>query len=109
MKHNLNFADVDGKPTRWSVWSPDQLNRDPEWLPDRNQNSMEMLAFIKLAHYMTGNEKYQKEYVRLIEKEHYLDNMKDVTRQNPAWLIYFDVVLQAYLYPILIHCEKDPE
>lgn len=109
MKHNLNFADVDGKPTRWSVWSPDQLNRDPEWLPDRNQNSMEILAFMKLAHYMTGNEKYQKEYLRLIEKEHYLDNMKDVTRQNPAWLIYFDVVLQAYLYPILIHCEKDPE
>jgi hypothetical protein len=35
--------------------------------------------------------------------------MKEVTRQNPAWLIYFDVVLQAYLYPILIHCEKDPE
>jgi hypothetical protein len=109
MKHNLNFVDVDGKPTRWSVWSPDQLNRDPEWLPDRNQNSMEMLAFVKLAHYMTGNEKYQQEYVRLIEKEHYLDNMKDVTRQNPAWLIYFDVVLQAYLYPILIHCEKDPD
>ncbi|MCF0072089.1 regulator [Dyadobacter sp. CY261] len=109
MQHQLNFADVDGKATRWSVWSPDQLNRDPEWLPDRNQNSMEMLAFLKLAHHMTGQEKYGKEYLRLIEKEHYLDNMKGVTQQNPAWLIYFDVVLQAYLYPILIHCEKDPE
>jgi len=109
MRHNLNFADVDGKPTRWSVWSPDQLNRDPEWLPDRNQNSMEMLAFLKLAHFMTGNAKYQNEYIRLIEKEHYLDNMKEVTKQNPAWFIYFDVVLQAYLYPILIHCEQDPE
>jgi len=109
MQHKLNFADVDGKATRWSVWSPDQLNRDPEWLPDRNQNSMEMLAFLKLAHFMTGNAKYQNEYHRLIEKEHYLDNMKEVTKQNPAWFIYFDVVLQAYLYPILIGCEKDPE
>ncbi len=109
MQHKLNFADVDGKATRWSVWSPDQLNRDPEWLPDRNQNSMEMLAFLKLAHFMTGNTKYQNEYVRLIEKEHYLDNMKEVTKQNPAWFIYFDVILQAYLYPILIHCEQDPE
>lgn len=108
MQHKLNFADVDGKATRWSVWSPDQLNRDPEWLPDRNQNSMEMLAFLKLAHFMTGNAKYLNEYLRLIEKEHYLDNMKEVTRQNPAWFIYFDVVLQAYLYPILIHCEQDP-
>lgn len=108
MQHNLNFVDVDGTHTRWSVWSPDQLNRDPEWLPDRNQNSMEMLAFLKLAYHMTGQPKYEKEYLRLIEKEHYLDNMKDVTRQNPAWFIYFDMILQAYLYPILIHCEKDP-
>ncbi|WP_439556065.1 ligand-binding sensor domain-containing protein [Dyadobacter sp.] len=108
MAHNLNLVDVDGTHTRWSVWSPDDLNRNPEWLPDRNQNSMEVLAFIKLAHFMTGQEKYQREYMRLIEKEHYLDNMAQITRQNPAWFIYFDVILQAYLYPILIRCETDP-
>ncbi|CAG5070194.1 hypothetical protein DYBT9623_02934 [Dyadobacter sp. CECT 9623] len=109
MRNNLNLVDVDGTHTRWSVWSPDQLNRDPEWLPDRNQNSMEILAFIKLAHFMTGQDKYQKEYLRLIEKEHYLDNMAQVTSPNPAWFIYFDVVLQAYLYPIFIQCEQDPK
>ncbi|TLV00517.1 ligand-binding sensor domain-containing protein [Dyadobacter luticola] len=109
MAHNLNLVDVDGTPTRWSVWSPDQINREPEWLPDRNQNSMEMLTFLKLAYFMTQNQKYEKEYLRLIKKEHYLENMKEVTKQNPAWLIYFDLVLQAYLYPILINCEKDPE
>ncbi|KQS33012.1 hypothetical protein [Dyadobacter sp. Leaf189] len=109
MAHNLNLMDVDGTHTRWSVWSPDDLNRNPEWLPDRNQNSMEVLAFIKLAHFMTGQEKYQREYVRLIEKEHYLENMAQITSQNPAWFIYFDVMLQAYLYPILIRCETDPE
>jgi hypothetical protein len=109
MKNDFNLVDVDGTHTRWSVWSPNRLNNDPEWLPDRNQNSMELLAFIKLAHHLTGDQKYEKEYLRLIEKEHYLENMAEVTKQNPAWLIYFDVVLQAYLYPILIHCEKDPE
>lgn len=109
MKHKLDFVDVDGKPTRWSVWSPDKLNRDPEWMPDKNQNSMEMLAFLLLAHHMTGDEKYQKEYIRLIEKENYIQNMSEVTNQNPAWFIYFDVVLQAYLYPIFLKCEKDPQ
>ena len=109
VKNNYNLIDIDGTHTRWSVWSPDNLNRDPEWLPDKNQNSMEMLTFIKLAYHMTGNEKYQKEYMRLIEKEGYIKNMSAVTNQNPAWLIYFDLVLQAYLYPILINCEKDPE
>ncbi|QRR02337.1 ligand-binding sensor domain-containing protein [Dyadobacter sandarakinus] len=109
IKNKLNLADVDGKATRWSVWSPDQLNRDPEWLPDRNQNSMEMLAFLKLAYFMTGYARYEQQYLHLIKKEQYLKNMSAVTSQNPAWLIYFDLVLQAYVYPILIKCEKDPE
>lgn len=109
IKHNYNFVDIDGKATRWSVWSPDQLNRDPEWVPDKNQNSMELLGFLKLAHHMTNDEKYQREYLRLIEKEHFLENMAQVVHQNPAWFIYFDVVLQAYIYPILLKCEKDPK
>ncbi|MFC5408828.1 regulator [Larkinella bovis] len=109
MKNRYNFVDVDGKPTRWAVWSPDQLNRDPEWAPDKNQNSMEMLAFLKLAYHMTGQPKYESEYRRLIDQEHYLDNMANIPKQNPAWFIYFDVMLQAYVYPILIRCEKDPK
>lgn len=109
IKHNFNFVDIDGKPTRWSVWSPDQLNRDPEWAPDRNQNSMEMLAFLKFAYYITKNEKYQQHYMRLINEEHYLENMTEVPNQNRAWFIYFDTILQAYLYPILLKYETDPK
>ncbi|GAB3519835.1 hypothetical protein GCM10027442_41920 [Emticicia fontis] len=109
IKHDFNFVDVDGQATRWSVWSPDQLNRDPEWAPDQAQNSMEMLAFLKFAHYITKDEKYQKHYVRLINEEHYLDNMAEVPNQNRAWFIYFDTMLQAYLYPILLKSETDPE
>lgn len=109
VNHNFAMMDVDGKPTRWSVWSPSSLNNDPEWLPDQCQNSMELLAFLKLGYYMTGDHKYQEHYLRLINEAHYLDNMKRVTKQNPAWFIYFDVTMQAYLYPIFLHCEKDPK
>jgi hypothetical protein len=109
IKHDFNFIDIDDKPTRWSIWSPDQLNRDPEWAPDRAQNSMEMLAFLKFAHYITKDEKYQQHYLRLINEEHYLDNMAEVPNQNRAWFIYFDTILQAYLYPILLKSETDPE
>lgn len=109
LAHDLNLTDKDGKATRWGVWSPDKLNRDPEWSPDRSLNSMELLSFIKLAYHMTGDEKYQKEYLRLISDEKYLDNMSNIPRQNPAWFIYYDVILAAYAYPILIKCEKDPE
>ncbi|HSB92986.1 MAG TPA: two-component regulator propeller domain-containing protein, partial [Flavitalea sp.] len=106
--NNYNMMDIDGTHTRWSVWSPDNLNRDPEWQPDRFQNSMEILAFLKLAYYMTGKEKYQQHYMKLINQEHYLDNMKNLVNQNPAWFIYYDVTMQAYLFPILMHCERDP-
>jgi hypothetical protein len=107
--HNFAMMDADGKATRWSVWSPSALNHDPEWLPDQSQNSMEILAFLKLAYHITGKEKYQENYLHLINQEHYLDNMARITAQNPAWFIYFDVTMQAYLYPIFLHCEKDPK
>jgi hypothetical protein len=109
IKNNYNMMDVDGSHTRWSVWSPDKLNHDPEWLPDKYQNSMELLTFLKLAYHVTGNNDYEKRYRHLINEEHYLQNMANIKYQNPAWFIYFDVILQAYLYPILIKCEEDPQ
>jgi hypothetical protein len=105
--HDFAMIDIDGKHTRWSVWSPQLLNKDPEWSPDRSLNSMELLAFLKLAYYCTKDEKYQQHYLRLVNEEHYLDNMAAIMDQNPAWFIYYDVTMQAYLYPILLHCEKD--
>lgn len=107
--HNFTLVDVDGKHTRWGVWSPDLLNRDPDWAPDRAQNSMELLAFLKLAYYMTGKPVYEQQYRNLIDKEGYLENMAHIKDQNPAWFIYFDVMLAAYVYPILVRCEKDPK
>ncbi len=107
--HRFDMMDVDGTHTRWGVWSPELLNHDPDWMPDRAENSMELLAFLKLAYYMTHDEQYQQHYLTLIHKEHYLENMAAIPAQNPAWFIYFDVTMQAYLYPILLHCEKDPK
>ncbi|MEO5978145.1 MAG: regulator [Chryseolinea sp.] len=109
INHNFTLTDVDGKPTRWGIWSPDRLNRDPEWFPDRSLNSMELLSFTKLAYHVSGNQKYQDIYLKLINEQKYLENMSRVPMQNPAWLIYYDIILAAYQYPILLHCEKDPE
>ncbi|WP_332368228.1 hypothetical protein [Spirosoma telluris] len=35
--------------------------------------------------------------------------MAKIGQQNPAWFIYFDVMLAAYVYPILVRCETDPK
>ena len=109
LSNNHSLTDIDGHPTRWGVWSPDKLNKDPEWSPDRNLNSMELLGFLKLAYYMTADEKYQAEYLRLIKDEKYLENMGNIPKQNSAWFVYYDVILAAYAYPVLLKCEKDPQ
>jgi len=109
IKYNYNFRDIDGTHTHWAVWSPDQLNHDPDWASERSINSFELLAYLKLASHMTGDQKYEKEYRRLIEKEGYLDNISRLNSKNPAWQIYFDRTMEGYLFPVLIKYENDPK
>ena len=108
LETNFNLVDIDGTHTHWSVWSPDQLNRDPDWASEKSLNSFELLAFLKLTFHITGNDKYEEAYRHLIEKEGYLDNTRQLNAKNPAWQIYFDRTLEGYLFPILLKYEKDP-
>jgi len=107
IKTNYNLIDVDGKHTRWGVWSPEQLNRDPDWASEKSLNSFELLAYLKFAGHITGDVKYETEYRRLIDKEGYLENASHLNSKNPAWQIYFDRTMEGYLFPILIRYEKD--
>ena len=108
MANNYNFVDVDGTYTHWGVWSPDQLNRDPEWASEKSINSFELLAFLKFTYGITQDNKYQNEYLRLINKEGYLKNIAGLNHINPAWYIFFDETMNCYLFPLLLKYEKDP-
>ena len=109
MKNNYNLIDIDGTHTHWAVWSPDQLNHDPDWSSERSINSLELLAYLKFAAHITGDEKYEKAYLNLIEKEGYLENISHLNSKNPAWQIYFDRTMEGYLFPILLKYEIDPK
>lgn len=109
IRNDFNLVDVDGQRTKWGVWSPKLLNHDPEWAPERALNSLELLAFLKFTYHITQNEKYQSEYLKLIEEEGYLENAKMLHKTNPAWETYFDIYLALYMYPILIDYEEDPK
>lgn len=109
IKNNYNFIDIDGTHTHWAVWSPDQLNRDPDWASERSINSLELLAYLKFAGHITGNVKYEIEYQRLIKDEDYLENVSRLISKNPAWQIYFDRTMEGYLFPILLRYETDPK
>ncbi len=107
--NDYNLVDIEGKHTRWGVWSPKSLNGDPDWSSEKAINSFELLAFLKLAAHITGNEKYESEYKRLIEKEGYLENASMLNKKNPAWQIYFDLTMEGYLFPIFLKYEEEPE
>ena len=109
ISNNYNLIDVDGKHTRWGVWSPDKLNRDPDWASEKSINSFELLAYLKFAAHITDDEKYEKEYHRLIEHEGYLENAKGINTKNPAWQVYFDRTMEGYLFPIVLRYETNPE
>ena len=108
IKTNYNLIDIDGTHTRWAVWSPEQLNRDPDWASEKSLNSFELLAYLKFAGHITGDAKYEKEYLRLIHEEGYLENASRLNSKNPAWQIYFDLTMEGYLFPILLKYENDP-
>ena len=49
---NVNYlVGVDGTHTKWGVWSPQSLNHDPEWAPEKPLNSLEILSFLNFLRY----------------------------------------------------------
>ena len=109
IRHDFYLVDVDGAPTKWGVWSPQSLNNDPEWAPEKALNSLEILSFLKFAYEITGQEKYQEAFLKLIREEGYLENAQKLHNTDPAWKTYFDIYLALYIYPPLLQYEDDPD
>ncbi len=108
MRNDFNLVGVDGRHTKWGVWSPQNLNHDPEWAPERALNSLELLSFLKFASYITGDQKYQTAYLKLIHEEGYIENAQMLHNTNPAFETYFDIYLALYVYAPLLKYEDDP-
>ncbi len=105
--NDYNLVDIDGSHTHWGVWSPDKLNHDPDWAPERGINSLELLSFLKLTYHLTGDEEYQKRYLNLIREYQYMKNAHRILHSNPAWATYIDPELIFLAYPPLIMYETD--
>ncbi len=103
------LRDIDGKATKWAVWSPEKLNDDPDWVTERGVNSVEILAYLKLAYHVSGNEKYQRAYLKLLHEHHYDENVRHAKTVNPAWRTHIDDNLLAQSYLILFDLERDPQ
>ena len=72
--HDFRLVDHDGKPTRWSAFSPKELNDKQENWEERGLNSWSMLNYLLIAHHMTGDRKYRDTYLKLAHEHGYAIN-----------------------------------
>jgi hypothetical protein len=97
------------KPTTWGMWAPDQLNHHPKWILERGLNSLEILSHLKVAHHVTGDEKYHREYMALIDDHGYaINTILQKIVFPPTEVNHSDDELAFLAYYPLLQYEKDP-
>ncbi|MBI2302933.1 MAG: hypothetical protein HYU66_28845 [Armatimonadetes bacterium] len=112
LEHGLYLVDLDSRPTRWGVWAPERLNDDPAWRAERGLNSLEILAYLKVAEHLIGDARYRDAARELIEEHHYALNtleQKTLTGDFPgAHINHSDDELAFLAYHSLLSLETDP-
>lgn len=106
--NNYQLIDWDGERTKWGFWNPESLNDDPENYMESGLNSTQILSFLKVSYYITGDAKFKKHYDQLITKHNYLANMMLEKKVFPDANNHSDNQLGfCALYP-LMQLEYDP-
>ncbi|GMW00776.1 MAG: hypothetical protein AMXMBFR84_19130 [Candidatus Hydrogenedentota bacterium] len=108
--HDFQLVDHDGLPTRWARFGPQDLNKDPDWWAGRGLNSMSILAYLSIAHHVTGDAKYRDSYMMLVREHDYAMNatMAPKLQSGPGSFVQFDDKMAFMNYYHLIQYETDP-
>ncbi len=109
LAHDFQMVDHDGKPTRWGVFNPQNLNHNFDRYEDRGINSLSILTYMEVAAHITGDPRYAAAARYLIQKHAYAANIlipKSDTgpgsgNESDNEMIYMN-------YYNLIRYEKDP-
>ncbi len=75
LTHDFTLTDHDGQPTRWAVFGPTALNLTPRWIDERGLNSLSMLTYLRIAHHMTGDARYDTAARDLVSRHGYAMNL----------------------------------
>jgi len=108
IRNDYDLIDLDGKPTRWGEWS-ERFFKTAEGIYEAPLRSLELLAFLKTAHHITGDNKYDAAYRDRISRG-YADKVTAYRRWAGGGEINFSDDELAYLsYDPLLRYEKDPK
>lgn len=106
--HGYQLIDWTGKRTRWGFWDPDSLNGNPEHFLESGLNSLQILSFLKVAHFVTGDAKYEQHYRKLIYEHGYLNNVLLSKKVFPDENNHSDDQLGFVAWYPILQLEKDP-
>lgn len=108
IEHDYDLMDLDGKPTRWGQWS-ERYFKTEEGRYEAALRSLELLAFLKTAHHITGHRKYDEAYRDRIARG-YAEHVRHYRRWPGGGEINFSDDELAYLsYDPLMRYEKEPK
>jgi hypothetical protein len=108
--HNYALADHDGRPTRWAIFGPQELNYGRDFWQERGMNSISILAYLKVAEHITGDAKYGAAARRLAERDGYATNALIVkSHLGPGAGNQSDDEMIFMNYFNLLRYEKDPD
>ena len=109
IKHDYCMYDHAGR-TRWSVYSPKELNHNPEWHVERGLNSISMLSYLNVAHHVTDDPKYRRVAKELRDQHSYHINVMWPKYQRGIGSgNHSDDEMAFMSYYNLIRYESDPE
>ena len=106
--HGFTLTDVDGTPTRWAVFGPQFLNRDPRWWAERGLNSLSILTYLAVAGHVTGDPKYAALSRELLDQHGYAQNlMYPKVQSGPGSGNQSDDEMAVMCYYGLLRCSPD--
>jgi hypothetical protein len=107
--HNFQLVDHDGKPTRWAIFNPENLNHSFNWHEERGTNSLSMLAYLQVAGHITGDPRFAAAARYLIEQHAYATNiLVPQADTGPGSGNQSDIEMIFMNYYNLIRYETDP-
>ncbi len=109
VSHGFALVDVDGKVTRWAVYGPQEMNRNPYWWVERGLNSLSILSYLAVTAHVTGDPKYHDIARELVEKHGYAQNlMFPKAQQGPGSGNQSDDEMAFMCFYNLVRYGRDP-
>ncbi len=107
IENDFLLIDLDGKATRWGVFSPQYLN--DSWEAERGLNSLSILSHLRVAHHICGHDLYLQASRTLIAEHHYALNTVNQKILPPGEINHSDDELAFIGYYPLLTYETDPD